>query len=231
MGWWVHDLYQSGRIVVLVSWIFWVIFSISMHELAHGWAALWQGDQTPRRLGRMTLNPLVHMGGMSLLVFAVIGIAWGAMPVDPSRFRWGRRGRVVVSAAGPAMNLLLAVAALTLLVGWLAVGPSGGNFRSNLATFLYTGGWLNILLAFFNLLPIPPLDGSSILSGLSFRAYRFYQQPQAVMIGMFVLLAVFFMTPIGGAFWGGARLIAVLYVEVPGKLLGSPSLFDVISSL
>ena len=231
MSWWVHDLYQSGRIVVLISWIFWVIFSISMHELAHGWAALWQGDQTPRRLGHMTVNPLVHMGGTSLLVFAIIGIAWGAMPVDPSRFRWGRRGRVVVSAAGPAMNLLLAFAALTLLVGWLAVGPGGGNLHSNLATFLFTGGWLNILLAFFNLLPIPPLDGSSILSGLSFRAYRFYQKPQAVMIGMFVLLVVFFMTPIGNAFWVGSKRIAERFVEEPGKLLGSPSLFDVVSSL
>lgn len=228
MDWWVHRLYQDGEIVKLISWIFWVIFSITMHELAHGWAALWQGDDTPRRLNRLTLNPMVHMGGMSLVVFLIIGIAWGLMPVDPSRFRWGRRGRVVVSAAGPAMNLLLASVALTLLVGWLALGPQGGNLSSNLAIFLYTGGWLNILLAFFNLLPIPPLDGSSILSGLSVRAYRFFTQPQAVMLGMFIVMAAFYLTPLGGLIWGGSHVLAMLFVDLPGALFGSPRVLDVV---
>ena len=113
--WWVHDLYLQGRTVELISWIFWVIFSIVLHELSHGWAALWQGDDTPRRLGHMTANPIVHMGGLSLLVFALIGIAWGVMPTDPSRYRWGRRGRVFVAAAGPAMNVALSLIALTTL--------------------------------------------------------------------------------------------------------------------
>ncbi len=230
MQWWVHDLFQRGLIVELISWIFWVIFSITMHELAHGWAALWQGDDTPRRLNRLTANPLVHMGGMSLVVFLIIGIAWGVMPVDPSRFRWGRRGRVVVSAAGPAMNLLLASVALTLLVGWLALGPQGGNLSRNVAIFLFTGGWLNILLAFFNLLPIPPLDGSSILAGLSVRAYRYYAQPQAAMIGMFIFMAVYYFTPIGGLIWGGSRVLAMVFVDVPGGFFGSPSVFDVVYS-
>ena len=80
MSWWVHHVVETRGAVVLVAWIFWVILSIVLHELAHGWAALWQGDDTPRRLGRMTMNPLVHMGGTSLLIFAIIGIAWGVMP-------------------------------------------------------------------------------------------------------------------------------------------------------
>jgi hypothetical protein len=79
---WVHDLYATDQTTMLIAWIFWVIFSICLHELAHGWAALWQGDHTPRRLGHMTMNPLVHMGGWSLIAFAIIGIAWGAMPVS-----------------------------------------------------------------------------------------------------------------------------------------------------
>ena len=99
MTWWVHQLYQDGRVVELISWVFWVILSITLHELAHGWAALWQGDDTPRRMHRMTANPLVHMGGWSLLLFAVVGIAWGVMPTDPSRYRWRRRGRIVVAGA------------------------------------------------------------------------------------------------------------------------------------
>jgi hypothetical protein len=73
--WWVLSAYKFGGAALLVSWIFWVIFSITMHELAHGWAALWQGDDTPRRYHRMTLNPVVHMGPVSLIMFALLGIA------------------------------------------------------------------------------------------------------------------------------------------------------------
>lgn len=210
-----------------MSWIFWVIFSITLHELAHGWTALWQGDPTPRRLGRMTGNPLVHMGGWSLLIFAIIGIAWGLMPTDPSRYRWRRRGRIVVAGAGPAMNIALALVALTLLILWLRVGPQSTELYRNLAIFLWTGGKLNLVLALFNLLPIPPLDGSEILKGLSFRAYRLYQHPQAPMIGMLLVLVIF-VTDLGELFWMAAMFPAGLYVELVGHALGSPSLFDVI---
>ena len=106
-GWWVQVAWNIGP-AYLVSWIFWVLFSITLHELAHGWAALSQGDQTPRELNRMTANPLVQMGTTSLIFFFIIGIAWGMMPVNPSRFRDGRRGEIIVAAAGPVLNLLLA---------------------------------------------------------------------------------------------------------------------------
>ena len=106
MQWWMHAVYDSGGLAAVLGWVFWVIFSICLHELAHGWAAIWQGDRTPRETGHMTMNPMVHMGGASLIVFALVGIAWGLMPTDPSRYRWGRRGRIAVAAAGPLMNLL-----------------------------------------------------------------------------------------------------------------------------
>lgn len=219
-SWWVHDLYLAGRTVELISWIFWVILSIVLHELSHGWAALWQGDDTPRRLGHMTINPIVHMGGLSLLVFALIGIAWGVMPTDPSRYRWGRRGRVFVAAAGPAMNVALSLVALTTLALWWKVGPAAQPLRDNVAVFLLTGGWLNLLLAAFNLLPVPPLDGSTILSGLSYRAYELYQRPQAAMYGMLALLAIFFLTPVGDLFWGASRYLAVTYAHGLATLMG-----------
>lgn len=219
MNWWVHNLYQAGQTVELVSWIFWVIFSIVLHELAHGWAALWQGDDTPRRSGHMTVNPLVHMGGMSLLIFAVIGIAWGAMPVNPGRFRNRRYGDVLVSLAGPAMNILLSLAALTGMSLWLRFGPTAQPMRENVATFLWTGGWLNIVLALLNLLPIPPLDGSRILAGLSRKARELYNHPQAQLFGMFVLMAIFF-TPIGDIVIGIINVVAGLYVSALGALLG-----------
>lgn len=210
-GWWLQDYYAIGGFVLVASWAFWVIFSITLHELAHGWAAIWQGDDTPIRLQRMTMNPLVHMGGMSLLMFAVIGIAWGAMPVDPSKFRWRRQGNAVVAAAGPAMNLLLALFALTAGALWIRYGPGAEPLRGNVSQFLMIGGMLNLVLMVFNLLPVPPLDGSQILMGLSFRFYRLFQNPQAMMFGMFVILAIF-MSGIGGFLFEGAATLGSRYI-------------------
>ena len=79
-----------------------------------------------------------------------------------------------------------------------------------------------------HLLPVPPLDGSSILSGLSFRAYQLYRSPQAAMYGMFILLAIFFVTPVGQFFWLGCRVTALLYAEVLSVGLGAPPVYDVV---
>jgi len=227
-GWWMHSLYESsGGAAAVVSWTFWVILSIVLHELAHGWAALWQGDDTPRRMGHMTWNPLVHMGPMSLLMFAAIGIAWGLMPVDPSRFRWRRRGRIVVSAAGPAMNIALAILTLFFLLPlWLRLGLGriDDPLFSNVAEFFYIGGLLNVVLAIFNLLPIPPLDGSSILAGLWMKWYIWIQNPQFMMIGFFILLAVFF-SGIGGLFFDAAGAIAHGVFRGGTVVFGGPGSF------
>ncbi len=148
-----------------------VVISIVLHELAHGWAAIWQGDDTPRQMGHMTGDPMVHMGGFSLLMLALVGMAFGAMPVNPGNFR-SRYGDALVSAAGPAMNFLLALVALTALAVWVKIsgstieGPSkNGQF------FLQIFGTTNIALGIFNLLPVPPLDGSTVL-GNFVPAYR-----------------------------------------------------------
>lgn len=213
-GWWVHGLYETQGPAAVASWVFWVLLSIVLHELAHGWAALWQGDTTPRDLHRLTWNPLVHMGVPSLICFAVFGIAWGLMPVNPNRFRWGRRkGDIFVSLAGPAMNLALALVALSCLALWIRFGgaladePLDGNLR----LFFFFGGWLNLILFLFNLLPIPPLDGSRILAGVSRRAEAFYSRPEAMYFGLFVLAAIMF-TPVGGAVFDLLAAIAQGFV-------------------
>src|SRR6056297_3003392 len=97
-GWWISDLLSNQSIngqVWVVSWAVWVILSICLHELAHGWTAIRLGDDTPVVTGHMTWNPIVHMGAFSLFVFAFIGIAWGQMPINPSKLR-GRYAESVV---------------------------------------------------------------------------------------------------------------------------------------
>ncbi len=190
-GWWIAELLERGEIARLLSWVVWVIGAICLHELAHGWAAIRLGDDTPIRTGHMTWNPLVHMGPWSLLMFAVVGIAWGAMPVSPHKLR-GRHAEAIVAFAGPAMNLSLALLATILGGVWLAYGEFAGEpMYENVLTFFWIGVHLNLILAAFNLLPAPPLDGSRILAHYH-RGYRnLMMSPRAQTVALVLLIIVF----------------------------------------
>ena len=225
-GWWAHDVFNSmggggaGATAVL-GWAFWVLASITLHELGHGWAAIWEGDLTPIESGHMSASPLVHMGGFSLIVFALIGIAWGLMPVNPSRFRHHRWGRVIVAAAGPAMNLLLFIVTATLLgvlLGTEALKPDDPGFGANMIRFLLMGATLNLVLLAFNLLPVPPLDGWRILEGLSFKIRMLTNHPNAPIAGLFFLMVVF----LTGAFdwmFAASNHVAWWWVSGAAKLV------------
>ena len=186
--------YWSTDRVFFVSWIFTVILSITLHELGHGWAAIRQGDETPRLTGHMNLNPLTHMGALSLVLLFVAGIAWGSMPVDPTRFR-SKYGDAIVSFAGPAVNLVLAFLGLTVLgvlnrFGVLAGSEVGANF----GIFLFVFGSANIVLFLLNMIPVPPLDGSRVLASFSRPFRRFLDNPanQGVFFAAaFVVIIVF----------------------------------------
>lgn len=193
-GWWIADLWQRGDTVLLVSWLVWVIAAIVLHELGHGFAALWEGDTTPRDTGHLTINPIVHMGWFSIIALLIMGIAWGLMPVNPNRFRHGRRGWVIVAAAGPAVNLLLSMLCIVLCAVMIRYGPQTEPLAGNLQIFLVVGGWLNLYLMIFNLLPVPPLDGSMILSGFSNTALRFFSKPGVQQFGLLVLFLAVFST-------------------------------------
>ena len=149
-----------------------VVVSIVLHELAHGAAAIWFGDRTPIETGHKTLNPIVHMGGLSLILLALVGIAWGQMPVNTARMR-GRYADFWVSAAGPATNVILAIIGviglglmyrMDALTGGSQVTANGGILLEKLAV-------MNFALAMLNLVPVPPLDGSHMLANVS-PAYR-----------------------------------------------------------
>jgi len=162
----IENLFEPGGQLFFVCVVLTVVISIVLHELAHGWAAIWQGDDTPRISGHMTADPLTHMGGMSLFALVLVGIAWGAMPVNPNRFRH-KYGDALVSVAGPAMNIILALIGLSILAIWWRIdGMAQAGVAFNLQKFLEIFGIWNIVLAMFNMAPVPPLDGSKIIGNL-----------------------------------------------------------------
>jgi Zn-dependent protease len=199
-GWWVHEFWNSGQRIELIAWIFWVIAAITLHELAHGWAALWEGDDTPSVTGHMTANPVVHMGVPSIIAFLIIGIAWGMMPVNPYRFRHGKWGRILVSFAGPAMNLLLAGCTLIALGVIMKPDVLLEHGFSDVERFLFTGGFLNLILFALNMLPVPPLDGSNILANLSSTVANWYRHPRAQMAGLLLFFALMWSGLFGAIF-------------------------------
>lgn len=164
-----------------------IIISITLHELAHGFAAISQGDDTPEKAGHITLNPVVHMGVESIIFLCIAGISWGQMPVNPYKFRNGRISDIWVSAAGPLSNLALALLSIVML---LIFYDSGLLSRD----FLYLAARVNLTLFLFNMLPIPPLDGFSIFSNI----FPELKQLQGSPIGTFGLMIIFLIPGFGG---------------------------------
>ena len=150
-----------------------LIISLSVHEAAHAWTADRLGDPTARMLGRLTLNPLAHIDWIGTVLFPLIAIYSGVpllgwakpVPVNGHNLRHPRRDFAIVAAAGPISNLLQAVVAASLLMvlpGGDTVG--GGGFTA--ADFVLRFMALNVMLAVFNMFPVPPLDGGNVLAGV-----------------------------------------------------------------
>ncbi len=153
-----------------------LLFSLTVHEMAHAWTADRLGDPTARLLGRVSLNPMVHADPIGTILFPLIAMVSGApligwakpVPVNLRYLRHPRRDYVIVAAAGPASNLVMALAASVLLV-ILPVSPhtlGEPNVSVPIAAILSQLMRLNVLLAVFNMIPIPPLDGGNVLAGL-----------------------------------------------------------------
>jgi Zn-dependent protease len=149
-----------------------LIASLSFHEAAHAWAADRLGDQTARRLGRLTLNPLAHVDWIGTVIFPLVGmlsglplIGWAKpVPVDVRNLRAPRRDFALIALAGPASNIVLAVVAGVFLKMQGGLVPDGG--ATVLTGALALAVFLNVLLAVFNMLPVPPLDGGNVLAGI-----------------------------------------------------------------
>jgi Zn-dependent protease len=197
----VTDPLLFCRIIVIL------IFSICLHELAHGIVAIAQGDDTPKKSGHMTLNPVVHMGLASIIFLCLAGIAWGQMPVDTKKFRNPRLGNILVSAAGPGMNLGLSLLAIALLK--VVTTQPWGEWISG--DFLLLMAILNVSLFLFNLLPIPPLDGFHVWSEFFPSLKPLEQTP----FGMFALMVLFITPQVGEGLGQLSSAIVVFLYRVP----------------
>lgn len=191
----MDELNLVQRIAV---WILPVVFAITGHEVAHGWMAKQFGDNTADRLGRLTLNPLRHIDpvgtiivpGLLLITFTGFIFGWAKpVPVDARNFKQPRKAMMFVALAGPVANLLMAI-------GWALLARIGVTVGVEFISMplIYSGVagiTINLVLALINLLPIPPLDGSRVVSGLlpDYWAWRYNQIERFGFIILIVLLA------------------------------------------
>lgn len=150
-----------------------IIFALSFHEFAHGWAAYKFGDQTAKLNGRLTLNPIAHLDVFGSLALYFMGFGWAKpVPVNPMNLSNPKKDLMWISLAGPLSNFLLAFISGVLLSIFLGLGLISG--RSNITIVLIMSLQINLVLAIFNFLPIAPLDGSKILAGLV--PYKYHNQ-------------------------------------------------------
>lgn len=203
-------LFRPETLAFLIA----LVPAFTVHEFMHAFVAYRLGDSTARDLGRLTLNPLKHLDILGTLMVLLVGFGWAKpVPVNPSNLRGGRAGMAIVAAAGPLSNLTMA-AAVALL--WRLAGSPGGSLVS---TLLLVFVYLNVALLFFNLLPIPPLDGYRVVAGVLpdslVGAWNSFAQ-----IGPMILLVAVFAGSIAPQFSILSRLITAPTQAVVQFLLG-----------
>ncbi|MDP6406366.1 MAG: site-2 protease family protein [Alphaproteobacteria bacterium] len=179
-----------------------IVIAIVFHEVAHGYVAWRLGDDTAHRQGRITLNPLRHIDPFGTIILPLIlalsvGFPFGyakPVPVNPGRLRHPRRDMVLVAAAGPATNVVLAIAASLLLHGVNLLPPAAALW---LGQNLLNAILVNLILAIFNMLPLPPLDGGRVAVGLLPDALA-YRLARLERFGFLILIAVIVVLPMAG---------------------------------
>jgi len=189
----------------IASFLIWVppiLLAITFHEFSHGYVAYLLGDPTAAYAGRLSLNPLRHLDPLGTIMLLFVHIGWAKpVPIDPRNFKNPKNGILLTSLAGPASNMLLAFLFGLLYRLWVNLFPSaiyiGGSTLHILAVMFLVTVQINLILAVFNLIPIPPLDGSKILFGLLPSEYdrMFYQLE---MMGPFLLIGLIIFSEFSG---------------------------------
>jgi len=165
-----------------------ILFAITIHEFSHAAAAEMLGDPTPRLAGRLSLNPIKHIDPIGFIMFLLVRFGWARpVPINPYNFRDPVKGEMVVSFAGPASNILAAWLTASLIKLFPVIVLSSGYVHRALSDFI----WINLALAIFNLIPVPPLDGSHILEPfIPYQWKRIFEQ-----YGFFILIFILIFPP------------------------------------
>lgn len=187
------DAFSS--ILLLLSRTFVVFLCLPIHELAHGWMAYKLGDTTAKDSGRLSFSPFAHLNPIGTIMIFLFGIGYAnPVPVNPNRFKNPKRDMALTALAGPASNLIMAFISIFMCYLFRFIGFHFGSsiVLIALGLFFEYSASVNISLAVFNLLPVPPLDGSRILGGiLPDNIYRkFFQYEQLIMLGVMFLLFI-----------------------------------------
>lgn len=166
-----------------------IVIALSFHEAAHAWAAYKMGDPTAKNLGRMTLDPTKHFSVFGVLSFILLGFGWGKpVPTNPRNYINYKKANILVAISGVTTNLLLSFVFFWIFVLLVSLGVQ----NTIVLTIIYMIIYLNVILCFFNLIPIPPLDGHHLVKGFIARKLpNFYMV--YMRYGMYILLALIFI--------------------------------------
>jgi Zn-dependent protease len=207
----------------IAAWVLPVLLAITVHETAHGWVALHFGDRTAQMQGRLTLNPIKHIDpvgtilvpGLMLLLPGGFVFGWAKpVPVDWRNFRHPKRDMAWVAAAGPASNLLMGL--IWALLARLALMLPADNWAKAPLLFMGVAGvFINTILMVLNLLPLPPLDGGRVLTGLLPRAWA-YRFARIEPYGFIILLVLLMSGLLSKVMWPFVQLILTMLANVAG---------------
>ncbi|MCC8016874.1 MAG: site-2 protease family protein [Clostridiales bacterium] len=179
-------------VIVILSRAFVVFVCMPVHELSHGWAAYKLGDDTAKAAGRLSFNPIAHLNPVGTIMIFLFGIGYAQpVPINPLKFKDYRKGVALTAAAGPFSNLVMGfISAFFYSMLQFIYNNSGNSVINLVGMFFYFAASVNVSLAVFNLLPIPPLDGSRILAVvLPDRAYeKYFRYERIIMIVLFIAL-------------------------------------------
>lgn len=206
-------------IIAIISRCFVVFCCLPIHELAHGWVANKCGDDTAKLQGRLTFNPFAHLNPIGTIMIFLFGIGYAnPVPVNPARLKHPRKDMALISLAGPLSNLIMAFVSVFIFYA-VSVFDNGSTVMYAIMYFFYFAASVNVTLAVFNLLPIPPLDGAKILGAvLPDRIYfKYMQYERYVMIALFVLLFIGVLnTPIA---WLSSFMMKIISI-IPRLIFG-----------
>ena len=167
-----------------------IIIGLSFHEFAHAWVSDRLGDPTPRRQGRITLNPLAHIDWMGFICLVLVGFGWGKpVSIDPRYYKHRRRDEFLVAIAGVTMNLILAIILAIPARLMMAHVTNASDLVYNIFLIIYYAVTINVVLMIFNLIPCPPLDGWNIITQI-FKLDRYSWWYKVYQYGTWILLAL-----------------------------------------